>query len=85
VIDFSEGGALIETTKGLPPGTMVDLQYNTCQQLKTVRGRVLRCSVVELRYNAVRYRAAIGFEYPLLTRECAAIEADGVNASHTPV
>ena len=81
VIDVSEGGALIETSKGLHPGTAVDLQFGTVQQQSAVRGRVLRCQVTTLRSDAVSYRAAIGFEYPIPTRERSRACSSGVNAS----
>lgn len=81
VVDVSEGGALIETAKSLLPGTLVDLQFGTLQQQSAVRGRVLRCQVATLRADAVSYRAAIGFEYPIPTRERGRSCSSGVNAS----
>ena len=85
IIDISEGGALIETFKGLPPGTMVDLQLGTSQQTHSVRGRVLRCSVAELQPHAVSYRAAIGFEYRVPTRERPPSPGSGVTTSQDAV
>jgi len=83
VIDVSSGGAFIEISRRLLPGSIVDLQVDTAQRrTTTLRGQVLRCAVVRLRSTAVWYRAAIAFdqqcpwlgestsaEYPLPTRE----------------
>jgi PilZ domain-containing protein len=85
VIDVSEGGALIETSKGLLPGSVVDLQFGTVQKQSAVRGRVLRCQVAALRADAVSYRAAIGFEYSIPAREHSRTHSNGVNASQDAV
>lgn len=81
VIDVSEGGVLIETSRGLPPGAMVDLQLGTSQGMHALRGRVLRCSVAALQAHAVSYRAAIRFEYRLPTRERPPLSGSGVTPS----
>ena len=62
VIDISTGGASIEMTKRLLPGAAVDMQFETAHRRTSVRGRVLRCAVIELRPTAVFYRAAIAFD-----------------------
>jgi hypothetical protein len=49
VIDVSAGGALIETSHRLLPGSSVELQVETNAERASVRGQVLRCSVVRLR------------------------------------
>ena len=85
VVDVSDGGALVETAKGLLPGATVDLQFGTSQRQSFVRGHVVRCSVVEIRSSAVLYRAAIAFEYPLPTRERVGAGREGVNASRDAV
>jgi hypothetical protein len=77
ILDVSDGGALIETAKGLLPGATVDLQFGTVQRQTFVRGRVLRCTVTTVRASAVLYTAAIAFEYPLPVRESAAAGIGG--------
>ena len=62
VIDVSAGGALIETSLRLLPGTAVELQVETGTNRANVRGRVLRCAVVRLRPTWVCYRGAIAFD-----------------------
>ena len=62
VIDVSAGGALVETEHRLLPGGSVELQMETASDRASVRGRVLRCAVSQLRPSSVRYRGAIGFE-----------------------
>jgi hypothetical protein len=62
VIDVSPGGALIETSLRLLPGTSVELQVETGTNRTSVRGRVLRCAVVRVRPTWVCYRGAIAFD-----------------------
>ena len=62
VIDVSAGGAAIEITRRLLPGSAVDLQINTAHRGMTLRGRVLRCAVTGLHSTSVSYRAAIAFD-----------------------
>ena len=62
LIDVSAGGALIETSHRLLPGTAVELQVATGTDRASVRGRVLRCAVVRVRPTWVCYRGAIAFD-----------------------
>ena len=62
VIDVSAGGALIEMSQRLLPGAAVDLQFDTAHRRTRLRGRVLRCAVIQLHPTAVSYRAAIAFD-----------------------
>lgn len=62
VIDVSAGGALIETSHRLLPGTSVELQVDTGSERASVRGQVLRCAVVRVRPTWVCYRGAIAFD-----------------------
>jgi hypothetical protein len=62
VIDVSAGGALIETSHRLLPGTVVELQVETGTDRASLRGQVLRCAVVRLRPTWVCYRGAIAFD-----------------------
>ena len=65
LINISAGGALIETGHRLLPGWNVDLVLDRSQYRATVRGRVLRCTVVRLRSASICYRGAIGFDRSL--------------------
>ena len=62
LIDVSAGGALIETSHRLLPGTSVELHVETRSHQTNVRGRVLRCAIVMVRPSWVCYRGAIGFD-----------------------
>ena len=62
VIDVSAGGALIETSQRLLPGTSVELQVETGTSRESIRGQVVRCAVVRLRPTWVCYRGAIAFD-----------------------
>jgi hypothetical protein len=92
VIDVSAGGASVEISRRLLPGSIVDLQVETAQRRVTLRGRVLRCAIVRLRSTSVWYRAAIAFdnhclwlgdeavaEYPVPPRESASSRDRGVD------
>lgn len=65
IVDVSAGGALIDTTCRLLPGTSVELHMETRTRQIRVRGQVLRCSVVRLRASHVCYRGAIRFDRTL--------------------
>ena len=91
VINVSAGGAFIEISRRLLPGSIVDLQVEAAQRRATLRGRVLRCTVVRLRPASVWYRAAIAFdhlclwlgdaastEYPVPIRESSPSRDEGV-------
>lgn len=65
MIDVSAGGALIETTHRVLPGTSVELHVETRSHRTNVRGQVLRCAIVLVRPSWVCYRAAIGFDRQL--------------------
>jgi hypothetical protein len=62
LIDVSAGGALIETSLRLLPGSSIELQVETGTDRARLRGQVLRCSVVRLRPTWVCYRGAIAFD-----------------------
>ena len=62
LIDVSSGGALIDTSHRLLPGTSVELQVEMGTGRASVRGQVLRCAVVRLRPTWVCYRGAIAFD-----------------------
>ena len=62
LLDVSSGGALIETSHRLLPGTSVELQVATGTDRARIRGQVLRCAVVRLRPTWVCYRGAIAFD-----------------------
>lgn len=62
LIDVSDGGALVETTHRLLPGTTVELHIATAEGSTRVRGRVVRCGVSKLFPAAVWYRGAVQFD-----------------------
>jgi hypothetical protein len=62
VVDVSAGGVLIETSQRLLPGMPLEIHLERNKGISTMRGRVLRCGVVRLTANSVRYRSAIGFD-----------------------
>ena len=66
---MSSGGVLVESRHRLMPGATVELYLRRDKQPATVvRGRVVRCHVVRLGENTVRYHGAIAFERYLLGR-----------------
>jgi hypothetical protein len=62
VIDLSPVGAFVETDRRLLPGTSVDLHVQSDHRHATMRGRVVRCSVVRVRAASMCYRGAIAFD-----------------------
>jgi PilZ domain len=65
VVDVSAGGMLVETNHRLLPGSRVELHVESQNRRTTVRGQVLRCTVVRVRPTFVCYRGAIGFDRQL--------------------
>jgi hypothetical protein len=65
VVDFSAGGALVETVHRLMPGRSVELLMETSTNTEAVRGRVLRSSVATVHPSSISYRGAIGFDRAL--------------------
>jgi len=62
MVDVGAGGALIETTHRLLPGTSVELHVESDTRHIRMRGEVLRSAVVKVRPDAVSYRGAIRFD-----------------------
>ena len=62
VIDVSAGGACVETSHRLLPGTSVELQIERADGRASMRGRVLRCSVIRVRAASMSYSGAIAFD-----------------------
>jgi PilZ domain-containing protein len=80
VIDVSVGGAFIELSRQLLPGSIVDLQLDTPQRRTTLRGRVLRCAVACLASTSISYRAAIAFDH-----QCLWLGDDGSSEYSVPI
>ena len=66
VLDVSTGGILIETLHRLLPGTTIELQLWLADRRTSIRGHVLRSTVVSLHRGPVLYRGAIAFDRPLV-------------------
>jgi len=66
LIDISSGGALIEGSRPLRPGSRVHLQLTTKTRRLGLVAHVLRCSVVSLGagQGGVQYRGALKFDEP---------------------
>ena len=62
LIDLSPGGALVEADRRMLPGSSVELQIQQEDRRATMRGCVLRCSVVRVRPASMCYRGAIAFD-----------------------
>jgi hypothetical protein len=66
LIDISAGGALVECGRRLLPGTFVELHLTAADdRCACVRGRVLRCAVVQVKATGMSYRGAIVFDRDL--------------------
>lgn len=62
LIDLSPGGALVEADRRLLPGSTVELHIQSADRHASMRGCVLRCSVVRVRPASICYRGAIAFD-----------------------
>ena len=65
VIDLSEGGALVETSKRLTPGATAEIQVDAPDGRHTTRGVVVRSYVCALLAELVLFRAALALERPV--------------------
>lgn len=62
VIDIGDGGALLEGTARLLPGTHVEVHVVTREGRMLVRSRVTRAWVFAIAADNLRYRAALAFD-----------------------
>lgn len=81
LINVGPGGALVESTRRLLPGTRVALQVNMDDGTVTVRAEVTRCCVCALWCNAVTYRGALAFVEEIEDVAVSALGVDGVESS----
>jgi hypothetical protein len=82
LIDLSRGGARIEATSRLLPGTPEDLQLIVATWRWTGRARILRCRVSALvPEDGVRYQAALQFDPPIDAGAQMALESVLAGAS----
>jgi hypothetical protein len=65
LVDVSAGGALVETTHRLMPGTSIDVQLHVRSRRVLVRGRVLRSEISKLGPSGPTYRGALNFDRTL--------------------
>ena len=62
VVDIGDGGALVEGTARLLPGTHVEVHVVTRDGRTLIRGRITRAWVFAVTAESLRYRAAVAFE-----------------------
>ena len=62
LLDVSSGGALVETTYRLLPGSPIELHVATSERRVSLRGGVLRSAVVRVDATGMCYRSAIRFD-----------------------
>ena len=84
IVDISEGGALIEGGHRLVPGGSLELQLQQGQRSASVRGRVVRSYVAQLRSDAINYRVAVMFERNLHWFSQGAPEVNGRSTPASP-
>ncbi len=65
VVNVSAGGALVEGTTRLLPGTHVEVHVTGAQGRVLVRARVVRCAVWTVTADVVTYRGALAFSAPV--------------------
>ena len=62
VVDIGDGGALVDGSARLLPGTHVEVHVVTREGRTLVRSRITRASVFAVAADALRYRAALAFD-----------------------
>jgi len=65
VIDLSEGGALVETSRRLTPGASAEIQLDAPDGRHTTRASVVRSYVCALLADLVLFRSALILERPV--------------------
>ncbi len=63
--DISARSVAIETAYRLLPGAVVELQIDSERGRGCVRGRVLRCEVVDVEPTRLTYEGVVCFESPI--------------------
>jgi PilZ domain-containing protein len=61
LVNLAPGGALVESSRRLLPGTTVILQVSLDEETLSVPALVVRCTVHALSSDAVQYRGALAF------------------------
>ena len=62
VVDIGDGGALVEGTTRLLPGTHVEVHVVTREGRTLVRSRVMHASVFAVAADILEYRAGLAFD-----------------------
>ena len=83
MIDLSAGGAQIEATHGLRPGSSVVIEIVGGTHNTMMPSRVVRCEVADIA-SAVRYRGALEFRRPLAALGVEPKPAARKPAGHVP-
>jgi hypothetical protein len=82
IVDVSAGGALVEGTCPLRPGSRIEVQLETTARRSMVAAHVTRCAVAAIHpESGVTYRAALSFNDACdWVRETATHEGYGLHA-----
>lgn len=70
VLNVSDGGALVEGTGRLLPGTHIDVHVMTPEGRLLVRSRVVRAAVAHVASDMVRYQSGLMFDRVIDTAPC---------------
>lgn len=62
LLDIAVSGMCVDTLRRLLPGMAVDLQWERGVGADVYRARVVRCAIVSLSHDRVRYRAGLAFD-----------------------
>ena len=72
ILNIGTGGALVESRTRLLPGALIDVQLSDAEGSRSVRARVVRCSVSVLdRDRGLHYRGALAFAQRVPVEDCA--------------
>ena len=64
LLDLSQSGVRIETTRHMRPGQVVSVRFSVNDQVVTISAKVVRASVVRLDAEEVRYETGLSLNQP---------------------
>ncbi|AMY07383.1 PilZ domain protein [Luteitalea pratensis] len=86
LLDLSQHGVRLETTRHMRPGQMVSLRFSIDDQIVTINASVVRASIVRVGAEEVRYETGLRLsdEFSCDQLQVALVEQQGTNESSVP-
>ncbi len=86
LLDLSQHGVRLETTRHMRPGQMVSVRFSIDDQIVTINASVVRASIVRVGAEEVRYETGLRLsdEFSCDQLQVALVEQQGTNESSVP-